>query len=103
MAKTYAPPQPFETTSRPPIPLARVKSNQVAAIGYSPELRILAVQFKGKATGETPVPVYHYADVSPDMHAKFIGAESIGTFFGTNIKPMIFKKYPAEPLPALEA
>jgi len=78
MAKTYAPPQPFETTSRPPIPLARVK-------------------------GETPVPVYHYADVSPDMHAKFIGAESIGTFFGTNIKPMIFKKYPAEPLPALEA
>jgi hypothetical protein len=96
MPKTYTPPQAFETTPRPPIALVRVKSQQVAAIGYSPELRTLAVQFKAKA-GDPPV--YHYENVTPEQHAAFIGAESIGTFFGANIKPMIFRKYPAESLP----
>ena len=40
--------------------------------------------------------IYHYAGVDPETHAAFIGAESIGKFFGQHIKPLPFTKYPAE-------
>jgi hypothetical protein len=99
MAKTFTPAQAFETESRNPIALTPVESNQVGAIGYDPESKTLAVSFARGAGA-----IYHYADVSPETHAAFLagdlGAEckpSIGTYFGMHIKPLPFKKYPAEP------
>lgn len=98
MPKTYTPPQAFETTPRPPIKLERVKSQQIAAAGHSPELQTLALQFKPRQ-GETAAVVYHYPDVSAERYAEFRAAESLGKYHGANFKPMIFTKYPAEPLP----
>lgn len=102
MPKTYTPPQAFETTPRPLITLARVKSHQIAAAGYSPELETLALQFNPRA-GETTAVVYHYPGVTPEKFAEFMAAESLGKYHGANFKPMIFRKYPAEPLPELLA
>lgn len=98
--KSYTPPQAFETNPRPSIPLKRVKSSQIAAVGYDSTERVLALQFIARgATGEVPVPVYHYPYISPPTHHEFMASASLGTFFGTFIKGGEFKKYPAEPLP----
>jgi hypothetical protein len=103
MPKPYTPPQAFETTPRPPITLQRVQSNQIAAAGHSAELQILALQFKPRQ-GETTAVVYHYPNISAEKFAEFMAAESLGKYHGSNFEPMIFLKYPAEPLPpALEA
>lgn len=102
MSKTYTPPQAFETTPRPPITLQRVNSRQIAAAGYSPELETLALQFKPRQ-GETASVVYHYAGVTPEKFAEFMAAESLGKYHGSNFKPMIFLKFPAEPLPEAQA
>lgn len=98
MPKTYTPPQAFETTPRPPITLQCVKSDQIAAAGYSAELQILALQFKPRK-GETTAVVYHYPNVSAEKFAEFMASESLGKYHGANFKPAIFLKYPAEPLP----
>ncbi len=113
MARSYTPPQATETTPRPPITLSRVKSSQVAAIGYDPETRTLAMQFASRAKadsgmgGPVEAAVYHYPDVSPETHAALLGVgvegHSIGVAFGSLIKPLAFKKYPAEALPAADA
>lgn len=95
MAFQKKPVQAFETEARPPIELIPVKSRQVAAIGYDPEARALHVMFLSK--GAYAVPIYVYPDVSPETHTEFVGAESIGTYFGAHIKALPFKKYPAEP------
>lgn len=73
-----------------PIPMAPVTSNQVAAIGHDPATNTLAVTFT-RGLGH----VYHYPDVSAELHAEFVGAESIGKFFGRHIKPLPFKKFTA--------
>lgn len=75
---------------QPAIPMAPVTSNQVAAIGYDPATETLAVTFTRGAGA-----IYHYHGVSPELHAKFLGAGSIGSFFGQHIKPLPFKKFPA--------
>lgn len=95
MPKTFTAPQGFETEPRQQIQLNEVESNQVDAIGYDPETKTLAVRFK-----RGPGALYHYADVSPETHAAFVFADSIGTYFGQHIKPLPFKKYPAEPVSA---
>lgn len=57
-----------------------VKSSTIKSIGYHLETRVLEVEFlSGK--------VYRYADVSPEKHAEFIAAESIGKHFGKHIRP----------------
>lgn len=99
MPKTYTPPQAFETTARPPIKLARVKSDQIAAAGHD-GATMLALQFKPRQ-GETTAVVYHYLNVSAEKFAEFMAAESLGKYHGANFKPMIFRKYPDEPLPPL--
>lgn len=91
MTKTNTPPQGFETNARPPIALTPVTSNQVAAVGYDAETKTLAVTFT-----RGPGSIYHYPDVQPETHAAFIGAESIGKFFGEHIKTLPFLKFPAE-------
>jgi hypothetical protein len=83
----------------PDIPLTPVKSNQVAAIGYDPVTKTLAVTFTSGTA------VYHYPNVEPKVHADFMAAESIGRFFGAHIKALPFTKYmpPAEPEKAAAA
>lgn len=80
--------QAFTEEPMPDIALIPVKSNQVAAVGYDPITKTLAVTFT-RGTGA----VYHYPNVEPKTHADFIAAESIGKFFGANIKALPFKKY----------
>jgi hypothetical protein len=77
----------------------KVDSSQIAEVGYGegfygPET--LALRFpptkKQKAAGE-PGSEYHYQNVTPEMHQEFMAAESIGSYFGRNIKPFP-EKYP---------
>ncbi len=82
--------QAFEEGDCPEITLTPVESSQVKAIGYDPKTKTLACQF-AHGLGS----IYHYPNVEPETHAAFIGAESIGKFFGKHIKPLAFKKYPA--------
>jgi hypothetical protein len=75
-----------------------VESSQIAEIGYEEgaeyPLRILfPPNKKQKAAGE-PGSEYHYANVTPELHAEFLAAKdnpdyrnSIGVFFGQRIKP----------------
>lgn len=79
------------------IPLRAVESNQVAAIGYDAPSSTLAVTFARGSGG-----VYHYPNVSPELHQQFFEAESIGSFFGQNIKALPFDKFPAEVLQQAE-
>lgn len=72
------------------IPMTPVKSNQVAAIGYRAADKTLAVTFT-RGGGA----IYHYPGVDPKVHADFLAAESIGTFFGKHIKALPFKKFQA--------
>lgn len=91
MTKKFTEPQGYATEPRPYIELKPVDSSQVRAIGYDPATQTLACSFVHGAGA-----IYHYAGVSPETHAAFIAAESIGKFFGQHIKPLAFTKYPAE-------
>ena len=87
MTKTYTAPAAFSTEQPLVINMTPVKSNQVAAIGYDPETKTLAVTFtRGSA-------LYQYPDVEPETHAAFIAAESVGKHFGAHIKALPFKKF----------
>lgn len=75
------------------IPLTQVSSSQIEAIGYDAATRTLAVQFRKGA-------VYHYDNVPPDIYKSFSTADSLGKYFGANIKahPALypFTKVPAK-------
>lgn len=92
--RTFQEPQAYTDEARPPIALTPVKSNQVAAIGYDPTSQVLAVSFTRGAGA-----IYHYPGVTPEQHAAFIGAESIGKHFGQHIQGRAFKKYQPDPKP----
>ncbi|MBT2326070.1 KTSC domain-containing protein [Variovorax paradoxus] len=95
MPKTYTAPAAFNDIAEYiEIPLQPVESNQVAAIGYDAATKTLAVTFT-RGLGS----IYQYPDVQPEVHAAFVGAESIGKFFGEHIKSLPFKKFKA-PEPA---
>lgn len=81
---------PAADEAMPDIPLTPVKSNQVAAVGYDPLTKTLAVTFT-----RGPGTIYQYPNVEPKVHAEFMAAESIGRYFGAHIKALPFKKYPA--------
>lgn len=72
----------------PHIALTPVKSSQVAAVGYDPQTKTLAVTFT-----RGPGTIYHYPNVEPRTHQDFLRAESIGKFFGKHIKALPFKKF----------
>lgn len=91
MPKTFPAAQSFESGPRPAIALVDVESNLIKAVGYDPETATLAVTFK--RYDDKPGPIYHYPNVSPVMHAEFIGAESLGKYHGEHIKPLAFQKY----------
>jgi len=68
-----------------PMTMIPVESSQIAAIGHSPELNVLAIQFPPKkSTGISDV--YHYQNVDAAMFADFLAAESQGSYFIQNIK-----------------
>lgn len=96
MPKTYTPPQGFETTPRPRIALYPLDppSSQIAERGYDPATKTLALKFT-RGQGQ----IYHYPDFEPGTWDEFVLAESAGKFFGSKIKPLAFKKFPAEPAP----
>lgn len=81
-------PAPYCDDAYTPIPMNPVESNQVKAIGYDEATKTLAVTFTRGAGA-----IYHYPNVEPELYAEFIGAESIGTFFGKHIKALPFKKF----------
>lgn len=58
----------------PAITMNPVKSSNIAATGYDPQSRTLAVQFKGG--GKT----YHYADVPQGLADDLNKSESVGKF-----------------------
>ena len=87
---SYKAPQDFEEGSAPFIAMDSVESNQVAKIGYDMETKTLAVTFT-RGTGA----IYHYPNVEQATYDAFMAAESVGTFFGKNIKDLPFKKYHA--------
>ncbi|BEP54494.1 hypothetical protein GmRootV118_17380 [Variovorax sp. V118] len=70
------------------IAMKPVKSQQVASIGYDAGSKTLAVTFT-----HGPGTVYQYPGVDAKVHADFLAAESIGTFFGKHIKTRPFKKF----------
>lgn len=90
MAKTDTAPAPYVDEPYVAIPMRPVTSKQVKAIGYDESTQTLAVSFT-RGTGA----VYHYPGVTPELHANFMAAESIGSFFGQHIKDRPFKKYRA--------
>ncbi|MRW88815.1 KTSC domain-containing protein [Duganella sp. FT80W] len=72
-------------SATPTIVMQQVESSQFAAIGHVPELSLLAIKFHPKKkTGESDI--YHYQNVSAEMFAEFLGADSQGSFFIQRIK-----------------
>lgn len=66
-----------------PISMQIVKSSQIYAAGHDSATETLALQFLSKGQ---PGGVYHYAPVPAAMYHSMLAAESIGKFFGANIK-----------------
>jgi hypothetical protein len=97
MPKEHQAPAPFTDEPMPDIALTPVVSSQLAAIGYDPATQTLAVSFT-RGSGA----VYHYPNCSAELHAEFLAAESIGSFFGEHIKARPFKKF-APPKPETAA
>lgn len=93
--RTFPETQAFSTQPRPPIDLWTVNSSQVKAVGYDPVTQTLAVTFT-RGSGA----IYHYPNVSPELHVQFLAAESMGRFHGEHIKHLPFVKFPAEEVAA---
>lgn len=70
---------------RPIFEMIPVVSSQIASIGHDAASNMLAIQFPEKKDGSLG-NLYHYENVSTELFAQFIGAESIGSFFINNIK-----------------
>lgn len=90
MPRTDTAPAAYSEEAYAPIHMVPVESNQVAAVGYDAERKTLAVTFTRGAGA-----IYHYPNVEPDLHQRFMDAESKGTFFGKHVKHLPFKKFPA--------
>lgn len=56
-----------------------VTSSQIKEVGYDPQTLTLGIRFNSGG-------LHHYAGVTPEKHAEFIGAESIGKHFGSQIR-----------------
>jgi len=55
-----------------------VDSTDVVSVGYDAKTRVLEIEFGGGR-------IYQYTDVPPDVHERFMRADSFGTFFNTFI------------------
>lgn len=75
------------------IAMDSIESSQIHSIGHDAVTQTLAVRFKGK--DGAPAGLYHYRNFTTDDFSQFKGAESIGSHFYKNIKPLK-EKYPYE-------
>jgi hypothetical protein len=67
-----------------------VESSQIEQVGYDPETATLGIRFKPtkkQAENGERGSEYHYANVEPKLHAALLAAESVGSYFGREIKP----------------
>lgn len=62
-----------------PVPLEAVESSQLEAIGHHAETQRLYIRFKGGS-------LYQYENVPAALFAQLKAAESVGSFFGKNLK-----------------
>lgn len=69
---------------RPNFDMHEVESSQLAAIGHCAETNTLAIRFPPKKSGVSDT--YHYQNVSAELFAEFLAAESHGSFFIQRIK-----------------
>jgi hypothetical protein len=68
-----------------PIPLVNVESSQIQAVGYHPESQTLAVRFHPRGDQKTGA-TYHYPNVPAETYVALRDAESVGRYFGSNIR-----------------
>lgn len=66
------------------IPLEKVESSQISAIGHDAATNTLRIQFAAKVGLGS---VYDYANFTEEQFAEFKAAESVGSWFGKHIKP----------------
>lgn len=66
------------------IPLKACESSQIAAYGFDPATKTLAIHFRGGKK------VYEYPDTEPEDFAKFDESDSKGRYFGQHIKGRAF-------------
>ena len=64
------------------IDLVPVESSQLAAVGHDAETNTLRVQFKSGAT-------YDYSGVAAEKFEAMLAADSLGKFFGSEIKAKV--------------
>lgn len=62
----------------------RVRSSNIASIGYNPESRVLEIEFHDGA-------IYQYFDVPQRLHDGLMNASSHGSYFDANIKKANFR------------
>ncbi len=98
MPREFKQPQAFSKGKPLDIAMTAVSSKQIKAIGYSEEHQTLAVQFNHGIGA-----LYQYPNVTAEMHAALIGAESIGKAFGIHIQMRPFEKFPPAPEKAAAA
>jgi XTP/dITP diphosphohydrolase len=55
-----------------------VESSDIVSIGYDPQTRTLEIEFKEDR-------IYQYLDVEPDVHERFMRAESYGEYFFASV------------------
>jgi hypothetical protein len=72
-----------------------VKSSQIHSIGYDPETSVLEIEFINGGHGGS---IYRYHDVPAETHQALIGAQSIGRYFGMQIRGK-FRTEKLEPEP----
>ncbi len=63
-----------------PISLTPVNSSNVAKVGYCPDQRCIAVEFKNGG-------LYHYQNCDQGLYDSMLKSSSIGSFIATQLKP----------------
>lgn len=59
--------------------MREVESSTLAKVGYDPNRRLLAVEFKNGSK-------YVYNNVPVEVYAELMASPSLGRYFGTNIR-----------------
>jgi hypothetical protein len=62
-----------------------VESSNVAAVGYDPQTKEMAVRFKSGST-------YVYSGVSPEEHEALLSADSVGRHFNAQFRSRVARK-----------
>lgn len=68
-----------------------VVSSQITSVGYDPVTLTLEIEFPSRKEGPRGIAVgigsvYQYANVPSDVHQALIASESVGKYFGANIR-----------------